>query len=51
MAANSPRTAQIGCFIGGLFTFFIGVPFGYLGAITRYCKLQLAFPYNLPTNI
>ncbi|GAX18701.1 solute carrier family 5 (high affinity choline transporter), member 7 [Fistulifera solaris] len=36
MAANSPRTAQIGCFIGGLFTFFIGVPFGYLGAITRY---------------
>ena len=35
MAAKTPRTARIGCLIGGLFTFFIGIPFSYLGAITR----------------
>ena len=35
MAAKTPRTAQLGCIIGGLFTFFVGVPFAYLGAITR----------------
>ena len=36
MASKTPDTARIGCFIGGLFTFFIGVPFAFLGAITRY---------------
>ena len=36
MAAINPRTATLGCFIGGCFTFFIGIPFAYLGAITRY---------------
>ena len=35
MAAKTPKTARIGCFIGGCFTFFIGIPFAYLGAITR----------------
>lgn len=35
MAAKTPNTARIGCLIGGLFTFFIGIPFSYLGAITR----------------
>lgn len=36
MAAKTPRTAVLGCIIGGLFTFFVGIPFAYLGAITRY---------------
>jgi hypothetical protein len=36
MAAINPRTAILGCLIGGCFTFFIGVPFSYLGAIVRY---------------
>ena len=35
MAAINPRTATLGCLIGGCFTFFIGIPFSYLGAITR----------------
>lgn len=35
MAAINPRTATLGCLIGGCFTFFIGIPFAYLGAITR----------------
>jgi hypothetical protein len=35
MAAKTPTTARLGCIIGGLLTFFIGVPFAYLGAITR----------------
>lgn len=35
MAAKTPNTARYGCFIGGAFTFFIGIPFAYLGAITR----------------
>jgi hypothetical protein len=35
MAAKTPNTARIGCLIGGCFTFFIGIPFAYLGAITR----------------
>ena len=36
MAAINPKTAIYGCLIGGCFTFFIGIPFSYLGAITRY---------------
>uniref|UniRef100_A0A7S2VEF1 Solute carrier family 5 member 8 n=1 Tax=Entomoneis paludosa TaxID=265537 RepID=A0A7S2VEF1_9STRA len=35
MASKTPNTARIGCIIGGLLTFFIGIPFAYLGAITR----------------
>ena len=35
MAAKSPQVATYGCLIGGCFTFFIGVPFSYLGSITR----------------
>lgn len=35
MAAKTAKTAQYGCFIGGLFTFFVGIPFSYMGAITR----------------
>jgi len=36
MAAKSPNTARIGCIIAGLMTFFVGIPFAYMGAITRY---------------
>ena len=36
MAAKTPSIATWGCFIGGLFTFFVGIPFAYMGAITRY---------------
>eukprot|EP00529_Nitzschia_sp_RCC80_P014061 CAMPEP_0113474276 /NCGR_PEP_ID=MMETSP0014_2-20120614/18494_1 /TAXON_ID=2857 /ORGANISM="Nitzschia sp." /LENGTH=743 /DNA_ID=CAMNT_0000367105 /DNA_START=176 /DNA_END=2407 /DNA_ORIENTATION=- /assembly_acc=CAM_ASM_000159 len=35
MAAKTPSIATWGCFIGGLFTFFVGIPFAYMGAITR----------------
>jgi Na+/proline symporter len=35
MASKTPRIARIGCFIGGLFTFFVGIPFSFLGPITR----------------
>ncbi|EEC43573.1 predicted protein [Phaeodactylum tricornutum CCAP 1055/1] len=35
MASKTPRTARIGCIIGGLFTFLIGIPFAYMGAISR----------------
>ncbi|KAL3913163.1 MAG: hypothetical protein SGILL_006598 [Bacillariaceae sp.] len=35
MAAKTPSIATWGCFIGGLFTFFVGIPFSYMGAITR----------------
>jgi len=35
MASKTPRVARIGCIIGGLFTFFIGIPFAYLGPIVR----------------
>ena len=35
MSANTPRAARIGCIIAGCFTFFIGIPFAYMGAITR----------------
>lgn len=36
MAAKSPMDARIGCILGGCLTFIIGIPFSYLGAITRY---------------
>ena len=36
MAAKTPLDARIGCIIGGCLTFFVGIPFSYLGAITRY---------------
>lgn len=35
MAAKDANTATWGCIIAGLFTFFVGIPFSYLGAITR----------------
>ena len=35
MAAQTPKIATYGCIIGGLFTFFVGIPFSYMGAITR----------------
>lgn len=35
MSAKSPSTARLGCIIAGFFTFLIGIPFAYLGAITR----------------
>lgn len=36
MAAKTPSTARIGCIIAGCMTFFVGIPFAYMGAITRY---------------
>jgi len=36
MAAVTPRTARIGCIIAGALGITVGVPFAYLGAITRY---------------
>jgi hypothetical protein len=36
LACKSAKGAQIACFIGGLFVFFVGIPFSYLGSITRY---------------
>jgi hypothetical protein len=36
MAAKTSRDAQIGCFLGGILTIFLGVPFAYFGGITRY---------------
>ena len=35
MAAETPRAATLGCIIGACFTFFVGIPFSYLGGITR----------------
>jgi Na+/proline symporter len=35
MASKTPRIATIGCIIAGFLTFFVGIPFSYLGAITR----------------
>eukprot|EP00961_Rhodomonas_salina_P011025 147794-Rhodomonas_salina.1 len=36
MSAKSPNIARIGCLIAGLLTFFVGIPFSYMGAITRH---------------
>ena len=36
MAAQTPRISTLGCLIGGAFTFFIGIPFSYVGALMRY---------------
>lgn len=35
MASKTPTTARIGCFIAGAFTLLLGIPFSYLGALTR----------------
>jgi hypothetical protein len=35
MAAKSPNAARWGCICAGIGTMFIGIPFSYLGAITR----------------
>jgi Na+/proline symporter len=35
MSAKTPTAARVGCILAGLFTFLIGIPFAYLGAITR----------------
>jgi Na+/pantothenate symporter len=36
MAAKDPWAAKWGCFVAGLFTLLIGIPFSFLGGITRY---------------
>ena len=36
MAGKNRRAASVGCFLAGCFTIFLGVPFSYLGSITRY---------------
>lgn len=35
LAAKTPNIAMWGCLLGGCFTFFTGIPFAYLGSITR----------------
>jgi len=35
MASKTPKIATIACLIAGCLTFFVGIPFAYLGAITR----------------
>lgn len=35
-ASRSPRVATVGCVLAGVITLIVGVPFSYLGAITRY---------------
>jgi Na+/proline symporter len=35
MASKTPKIATIACLIAGCLTFFVGIPFSYLGAITR----------------
>jgi len=35
MASKTPNVARIGCLMAGCFTFLVGIPFSYLGAITR----------------
>jgi Na+/proline symporter len=36
MASKTPKIATIGCLVAGVLTFVVGIPFSYLGAITRY---------------
>lgn len=36
MASKTPSVARVGCIIAGCATLFVGIPFAYLGAITRY---------------
>lgn len=36
MASKTPKVATIGCAIAGCLTFIVGIPFAYLGAITRH---------------
>lgn len=43
MASKSSRTAIIGCLIASVITILIGVPFSYLGAITRYVYDNVTF--------
>jgi|AntRauTorckE5430_2_1112549.scaffolds.fasta_scaffold05229_2 Na+/proline symporter len=35
MASRTPKIATIGCLLAGCLTFAVGIPFAYLGAITR----------------
>jgi Na+/proline symporter len=35
IAADSPRSARLGCVIAGCITLFVGIPFSFLGSITR----------------
>ena len=35
MASKTPRAATLGCLIAGALTFLVGIPYSYLGAITR----------------
>ncbi len=35
MASKTPKIATIGCLLAGCLTFLVGIPFSYLGAITR----------------
>ncbi|KAL3929736.1 MAG: hypothetical protein SGBAC_012080 [Bacillariaceae sp.] len=35
MASKDGKTATLGCFIAGILTFVIGIPFAYMGSITR----------------
>jgi Na+/pantothenate symporter len=54
MAAKTPSIATWGCILGGLITFVIGIPFAYMGAISRcvFRRIQmLQIPLCLLENI
>lgn len=38
MASKTAKIAKYGCLVAGCITFLIGVPFSFLGSITRYVK-------------
>ena len=42
MAAQTPKIATYGCILGGLFTFVVGIPFAYTGAISRCVFFSLS---------
>lgn len=50
MASKTPSIARIGCILGGLLTFFIGIPFAYMGAITRYDALSNVAIIHMTTH-
>lgn len=43
MASRTPLIATVGCIIAGFLTFLIGIPFSYLGSLTRYVPSSSLF--------
>ena len=47
IAAKDRSTAKWGCFVAGLFTLVVAIPFSYLGGITRYVGYRSLRSYRL----